>query len=74
MQCLYIGVFPYFKQINWEDVVNRKMEPPFKPELKSEADVSMFDPSFTGMKPIVSPGNSDDPVPLDLFQVSLSLS
>ena len=46
------------------------MEPPYKPELSSDSDVSMFDPSFTGMKPIVSPGNSDDPVPADLFQVS----
>ncbi|KAL5969150.1 Ribosomal protein S6 kinase beta-1 [Taenia solium] len=54
--------------INWDDVYNRRMEPPYKPELSSDSDVSMFDPSFTGMKPIVSPGNSDDPVPADLFQ------
>lgn len=54
--------------INWDDVYNRRMEPPYKPELSSDSDVSMFDPSFTGMKPVVSPGNSDDPVPADLFQ------
>ncbi|VDD82854.1 unnamed protein product [Mesocestoides corti] len=54
--------------VNWDDVYNRKMEPPFKPELASDSDVSMFDPSFTGMKPIVSPGNTDDTIPVDLFQ------
>nr|CDS25902.1 Ribosomal protein S6 kinase beta 2 [Hymenolepis microstoma] len=54
--------------INWDDVYNRRMEPPYTPELSSESDVSMFDPSFTKMKPIVSPGNSDEPIPADLFQ------
>ncbi|VDL61860.1 unnamed protein product [Hymenolepis diminuta] len=58
------------REINWDDVYNRKMEPPYRPELSSDSDVSMFDPSFTRMKPIVSPGNSDEPIPADLFQVS----
>uniref|UniRef100_A0A0R3T0T1 Non-specific serine/threonine protein kinase n=1 Tax=Rodentolepis nana TaxID=102285 RepID=A0A0R3T0T1_RODNA len=60
--------------INWDDVYNRRMEPPYTPELSSESDVSMFDPSFTKMKPIVSPGNSDDPIPADLFQAGHSRS
>ncbi|VDM34246.1 unnamed protein product [Hydatigera taeniaeformis] len=60
--------------INWDDVYNRRMEPPYRPELASDSDVSMFDPSFTAMKPVVSPGNSDEPVPSDLFQVRSAYS
>lgn len=67
-----LGTF-VLQGINWDDVYNRKMEPPYKPQLSSDSDVSMFDPSFTGMKPIVSPGNSDEHVPPDLFQVSLAV-
>ncbi|KAL7061439.1 hypothetical protein AAHC03_01408 [Spirometra sp. Aus1] len=60
----------FFKRydINWTDVYDRKMEPPFRPELLSDSDVSMFDPTFTGLQPIVSPGNADESVPGDLFQ------
>ncbi|VDN09508.1 unnamed protein product [Dibothriocephalus latus] len=62
----------FFKRydVNWTDVYDRKMEPPFRPELLSDSDVSMFDPTFTGLQPIVSPGNADESVPGDLFQVN----
>uniref|UniRef100_A0A183SLK6 Non-specific serine/threonine protein kinase n=1 Tax=Schistocephalus solidus TaxID=70667 RepID=A0A183SLK6_SCHSO len=62
----------FFKRydVNWADVYDRKMEPPFRPELLSDSDVSMFDPTFTGLQPIVSPGNADESVPGDLFQVN----
>ena len=33
---------PFFKHINWGDLLNRKVEPPFKPPLKNEEDVSLF--------------------------------
>lgn len=45
----------FFKHISWNDVINRKLEPPFKPTLASEDDVSQFDKRFTTAAPIDSP-------------------
>ncbi|GAB1860925.1 Ribosomal protein S6 kinase [Camponotus japonicus] len=45
----------FFKHINWDDVISRKLEPPFKPILASEDDVSQFDKKFTASAPIDSP-------------------
>ena len=30
----------FFKHMDWADVINRKLEPPFKPALSSDDDVS----------------------------------
>ena len=38
---------PYFKGINWKDVWNRKIKPPFIPELKNDMDLRYFDTMFT---------------------------
>nr|CAB3265768.1 ribosomal protein S6 kinase beta-2-like [Phallusia mammillata] len=48
---------PFFKQINWEQLLARKVEPPFKPPLKNEEDVSLFDTKFTKQSPVDSPDN-----------------
>lgn len=48
----------FFKHICWNDVVNRKLEPPFKPILSSEDDVSQFDTKFTRQTPVDSPEDS----------------
>ncbi|XP_025155740.1 ribosomal protein S6 kinase beta-2 [Harpegnathos saltator] len=45
----------FFKHINWDDVISRKLEPPFRPTLASEDDVSQFDKTFTTSAPIDSP-------------------
>ncbi|KAL2715534.1 ribosomal protein S6 kinase beta-1-like [Vespula squamosa] len=45
----------FFKHINWNDVISRKLEPPFRPILASEDDVSQFDKRFTTSAPIDSP-------------------
>ncbi|XP_043254094.1 ribosomal protein S6 kinase beta-1-like [Colletes gigas] len=45
----------FFKHINWNDVISRKLEPPFRPMLASEDDVSQFDKKFTTSAPIDSP-------------------
>jgi len=37
----------FFKDINWQDVWDRKLEPPFVPKLKNEQDLKYFDSSFT---------------------------
>uniref|UniRef100_A0A8C8DXU5 Ribosomal protein S6 kinase beta-2 n=1 Tax=Oryzias sinensis TaxID=183150 RepID=A0A8C8DXU5_9TELE len=48
----------FFKQINWEDLLNKRVEPPYKPQLHSEEDVSQFDTRFTRQTPVDSPDDS----------------
>ncbi|KAI7688230.1 hypothetical protein SSS_06424 [Sarcoptes scabiei] len=48
----------FFKNINWDDVIHKRLEPPFKPKLSSEDDVSQFDSKFTEQMPIDSPEES----------------
>lgn len=38
---------PFFGDINWTLLAKKLITPPFKPKLKSETDVSYFDPEFT---------------------------
>ena len=37
----------YFETINWDDLENRKVEPPFVPILNSSTDLRYFDKQFT---------------------------
>ena len=45
----------FFHGINWDDVFNRKLRPPFKPEIKGESDTTNFDPEFTTENPKLTP-------------------
>ncbi|KAF2115790.1 kinase-like domain-containing protein [Lophiotrema nucula] len=38
---------PFFADIDWDALSKKNLVPPFKPKLKSELDVSNFDPEFT---------------------------
>ncbi|KAH8891064.1 kinase-like protein [Thozetella sp. PMI_491] len=38
---------PFFGDIDWDALSKKLITPPFKPQLKSETDVSYFDPEFT---------------------------
>ncbi|CAH8510248.1 unnamed protein product [Heterobilharzia americana] len=60
----------FFKrhEINWSDVYHRRLKPPFRPKLTAENDVSMFDPSFTRLQPVVSPVDGVASIPPDMFQ------
>uniref|UniRef100_A0A8C6MBS1 Ribosomal protein S6 kinase n=1 Tax=Nothobranchius furzeri TaxID=105023 RepID=A0A8C6MBS1_NOTFU len=49
---------PFFRFINWEDLLARKVEPPFRPILQSADDVSQFDSKFTSQTPVDSPDDS----------------
>uniref|UniRef100_A0A3P8Z8A9 Ribosomal protein S6 kinase beta-2 n=1 Tax=Esox lucius TaxID=8010 RepID=A0A3P8Z8A9_ESOLU len=49
---------PFFRHINWDDLLNRRCEPPYKPCLQSEEDVSQFDTRFTKQPPVDSPDDS----------------
>ncbi|CAG9817425.1 unnamed protein product [Phaedon cochleariae] len=48
----------FFKHINWDDVLSRKLDPPFKPSLSGDDDVSQFDTKFTKQTPVDSPVES----------------
>ncbi|XP_054260163.1 ribosomal protein S6 kinase beta-2-like [Macrosteles quadrilineatus] len=49
---------PFFRHINWADVLSRRLEPPFRPALSGDDDVSQFDTKFTKQTPIDSPDES----------------
>jgi protein-serine/threonine kinase len=38
---------PFFDDVDWNLLAQKVIAPPFKPKLKSETDVSYFDPEFT---------------------------
>ena len=41
---------PFFEGINWDDAWNRKLTPPFIPDLNGETDLKYFDKMFTNEK------------------------
>ncbi|XP_022110503.1 ribosomal protein S6 kinase beta-1-like isoform X1 [Acanthaster planci] len=48
----------FFRHVNWNDVLASKVEPPFKPLLANDEDVSQFDTKFTKEPPVDSPDDS----------------
>jgi len=46
---------PFFKDMKWESLLNRKLKAPFKPTVKHAEDVSNFDVEFTSEEPILTP-------------------
>nr|XP_057940863.1 serine/threonine-protein kinase Sgk2b [Doryrhamphus excisus] len=38
---------PFFASIHWDDLLTRKVTPPFVPDVTSPSDVSYIDPEFT---------------------------
>ena len=38
---------PYFKDVNWDEANNKKMKPPFLPNIESETDTKYFEKTFT---------------------------
>jgi len=38
---------PFFEEINWKDFWDKKIIPPFKPDLEDELDLKYFDSQFT---------------------------
>lgn len=45
----------FFRHIDWNDLLHRRVEPPFKPSLTNDEDVSQFDTKFTKQTPVDSP-------------------
>ncbi|XP_071656990.1 RAC-beta serine/threonine-protein kinase [Patagioenas fasciata] len=45
----------FFSGVNWVDVVQRKLVPPFKPQVTSEIDTRYFDDEFTAQSITITP-------------------
>eukprot|EP00052_Salpingoeca_macrocollata_P030546 m.319956 g.319956 ORF g.319956 m.319956 type:complete len:480 (+) comp23595_c0_seq1:78-1517(+) len=46
---------PFFKDIDFKKLLRKELPPPFVPVVKSETDVSNFDPYFTKEEPKLTP-------------------
>uniref|UniRef100_A0A8C3AM03 protein kinase C n=1 Tax=Cyclopterus lumpus TaxID=8103 RepID=A0A8C3AM03_CYCLU len=46
---------PFFRGIDWEDLLQRKLPPPFVPTIGGKEDVSNFDMEFTAEAPALTP-------------------
>uniref|UniRef100_A0A8D0HLD7 Protein kinase C n=1 Tax=Sphenodon punctatus TaxID=8508 RepID=A0A8D0HLD7_SPHPU len=45
---------PFFKEIDWALLEQRKIKPPFKPRIKTKRDVNNFDQDFTREEPVLT--------------------
>jgi len=45
----------FFRNVNWEDLLMRRVPPPFVPTITGTEDVSNFDEEFTSEKPKLTP-------------------
>lgn len=52
---LEIMEHPYFQDVNFDDVLNMRIQPPYLPEVSSEHDYSNFDQEFTSETPRLTP-------------------
>ncbi|XP_076377724.1 serine/threonine-protein kinase N isoform X1 [Megalopta genalis] len=59
----------FFRHIAWDDLLLRRVKPPFVPVIDSVEDVSNFDEEFTSEKPQLTPPK--DPRPLSDLEQSL---
>lgn len=46
-----IKAHPFFAEINWKQLMAKKVAPPFKPSVRSAVDTSNFDDEFTSEAP-----------------------
>ena len=49
---------PFFRNINWDDIYHKRVEPPFLPSIKNATDTSNFDSEFTSVTPVLTPVQS----------------
>ncbi|XP_060811092.1 serine/threonine-protein kinase N isoform X6 [Bombus pascuorum] len=59
----------FFRHIAWDDLLLRRVKPPFVPVIHSVEDVSNFDEEFTSEKPQLTPPK--DPRPLSDLEQNL---
>jgi len=45
---------PWFSDLQWDKLIKKEIEPPFKPKVRSVDDTSQIDPQFTRERPVDS--------------------
>jgi serine/threonine protein kinase len=45
---------PFFKNIDWVSIYNKKIKPPFIPRISNDADTKYIDSEFTNLTPVDS--------------------
>jgi protein-serine/threonine kinase len=49
-----LKIHPFFKNIQWDEILNKKIKPPFIPRISNEADTKYIDTEFTNLTPVDS--------------------
>lgn len=49
---------PFFRNINWDDILHKRVQPPFIPTIRNATDTSNFDSEFTSVPPVLTPVQS----------------
>lgn len=63
---------PFFEGIKWDDLLNKKIQPPFKPNISNELDTTNFAEEFTKQIPTDSPAIIPNTTE-NLFRVTIIL-
>lgn len=50
----------FFRNINWDDVYQKRIPAPFIPQITSATDTSNFDTEFTSVTPVLTPVQSGE--------------
>lgn len=51
----------FFRNINWDDILHKRVPAPFIPQISSATDTSNFDSEFTSVTPVLTPVQSGKP-------------
>uniref|UniRef100_A0A8C1WZ61 protein kinase C n=1 Tax=Cyprinus carpio TaxID=7962 RepID=A0A8C1WZ61_CYPCA len=55
----------FFRNIDWDGLLAKKVKPPFVPVIQSSSDVSNFDDEFTSEAPVLTPPREPRPLTQD---------
>lgn len=55
----------FFRSIDWDGLLKKRVRPPFVPIIKSSEDVSNFDEEFTREEPCLTPPKDYRPITMD---------
>ena len=50
----------FFRNVNWDEVRDKRVQPPFVPSIKNPTDTSNFDSEFTSVTPVLTPVQSGE--------------
>jgi RAC serine/threonine-protein kinase len=57
-----IMIHGFFASVNWQELLQRKVQAPFKPEVTSDTDTRYFDQEFTGETVELTPPDQGAPL------------